>query len=148
MTGCNPFLLHRQSEYRFGSFLGTSSTASFLPYHRSAASQTRLPSSSGFSDFPLGIDRLGRHFGSDDFLSFGLSKSGGVIRSSLGGLGSELDTDIAGESRVGESSKDSTSIECVEDNPSVELESKELWEQFHSMETEMVITKSGRLFVE
>lgn len=32
----------------------------------------------------------------------------------------------------------------VHDDPVVELESKELWEKFHSMETEMVITKSGR----
>jgi len=32
----------------------------------------------------------------------------------------------------------------IRDDPIVELESKELWEKFHSMETEMVITKSGR----
>ncbi len=32
----------------------------------------------------------------------------------------------------------------VKDDPKVELEGKELWEQFHSRETEMVITKSGR----
>ena len=32
----------------------------------------------------------------------------------------------------------------VQDDPVVELESKELWEKFHVMETEMVITKSGR----
>lgn len=30
------------------------------------------------------------------------------------------------------------------DNPKVELESKDLWEQFHKLGTEMVITKSGR----
>jgi len=32
----------------------------------------------------------------------------------------------------------------VQDDPVVELESKELWEKFHAMDTEMVITKSGR----
>ncbi|KAJ8307886.1 hypothetical protein KUTeg_014562 [Tegillarca granosa] len=32
----------------------------------------------------------------------------------------------------------------VNDDPKVELESKELWEQFHKHGTEMVITKSGR----
>ena len=32
----------------------------------------------------------------------------------------------------------------VQDDPAVELESKELWEKFHAMDTEMVITKSGR----
>jgi T-box protein 2 len=32
----------------------------------------------------------------------------------------------------------------VHDDPKVELESKELWEQFHKLGTEMVITKSGR----
>ena len=32
----------------------------------------------------------------------------------------------------------------VHDDPKVELESKELWEQFHGFGTEMVITKSGR----
>ncbi|KAL5017210.1 hypothetical protein ScPMuIL_006799 [Solemya velum] len=32
----------------------------------------------------------------------------------------------------------------VQDDPKVELESKELWEQFHKIGTEMVITKSGR----
>jgi len=32
----------------------------------------------------------------------------------------------------------------VQDDPVVELDSKELWEKFHAMDTEMVITKSGR----
>lgn len=32
----------------------------------------------------------------------------------------------------------------VQDDPKVELESKELWEKFHKLGTEMVITKSGR----
>ncbi|RWS15011.1 t-box transcription factor tbx2-like protein [Dinothrombium tinctorium] len=32
----------------------------------------------------------------------------------------------------------------VEDDPKVSLESKDLWEKFHSLGTEMVITKSGR----
>ncbi|XP_023225544.1 T-box transcription factor TBX3-like [Centruroides vittatus] len=32
----------------------------------------------------------------------------------------------------------------VQDDPKVTLESKELWQQFHSFGTEMVITKSGR----
>ncbi|XP_013774378.1 T-box transcription factor TBX3-like isoform X2 [Limulus polyphemus] len=32
----------------------------------------------------------------------------------------------------------------VQDDPKVTLESKELWEQFHSLDTEMVITKLGR----
>ena len=32
----------------------------------------------------------------------------------------------------------------VQDDPKVELESKDLWEQFNTLGTEMVITKSGR----
>ncbi|EEC09788.1 t-box transcription factor tbx2, putative, partial [Ixodes scapularis] len=32
----------------------------------------------------------------------------------------------------------------VQDDPKVTLESKELWERFHTFGTEMVITKSGR----
>lgn len=32
----------------------------------------------------------------------------------------------------------------IEDDPKVSLESKDLWERFHSLGTEMVITKSGR----
>ncbi|KAL8577150.1 hypothetical protein ACOMHN_052452 [Nucella lapillus] len=32
----------------------------------------------------------------------------------------------------------------VQDDPKVELEGKELWQQFHRLGTEMVITKSGR----
>ena len=34
--------------------------------------------------------------------------------------------------------------EPVNDDPKVSLESKNLWEQFHDIGTEMVITKSGR----
>ncbi|XP_012679491.1 T-box transcription factor TBX2b isoform X2 [Clupea harengus] len=34
--------------------------------------------------------------------------------------------------------------EEVEDDPKVTLEAKDLWDQFHKVETEMVITKSGR----
>ena len=32
----------------------------------------------------------------------------------------------------------------VQDDPKVTLEAKELWEQFHKIGTEMVITKTGR----
>lgn len=32
----------------------------------------------------------------------------------------------------------------VHDDPKVELEGKDLWDQFHNIGTEMVITKSGR----
>lgn len=32
----------------------------------------------------------------------------------------------------------------IEDKPTVSLESKDLWERFHGLGTEMVITKSGR----
>lgn len=32
----------------------------------------------------------------------------------------------------------------VKDSPVVELEGRELWEKFHELESEMVITKSGR----
>lgn len=32
----------------------------------------------------------------------------------------------------------------IEDDPKVTLESKDLWERFHNLGTEMVITKSGR----
>ena len=32
----------------------------------------------------------------------------------------------------------------VQDDPHVELESKDLWQRFHKLQSEMVITKSGR----
>jgi len=32
----------------------------------------------------------------------------------------------------------------VQDDPKVELDGKDMWEQFHEIGTEMVITKSGR----
>ena len=32
----------------------------------------------------------------------------------------------------------------VQDDPQVELESKDLWQRFHKLQSEMVITKSGR----
>lgn len=35
----------------------------------------------------------------------------------------------------------------VVDDPKVTLEGKELWEKFHKLGTEMVITKSGRLVI-
>jgi T-box protein 2/T-box protein 3 len=38
----------------------------------------------------------------------------------------------------------SSGKEAVEDDPKVNLEMRELWEQFHGFGTEMVITKSGR----
>lgn len=56
------------------------------------------------------------------------SNTGSSNGTLVDGNGSELDVD-EGE---------------IRDDPVVELESKELWEKFHSMETEMVITKSGR----
>lgn len=34
--------------------------------------------------------------------------------------------------------------EGLEDDPKVTLDSKKLWNEFHKMGTEMVITKSGR----
>ena len=34
--------------------------------------------------------------------------------------------------------------EEVKDDPKVTLEQKELWEQFHALGTEMVVTKTGR----
>ena len=34
--------------------------------------------------------------------------------------------------------------ESVNDDPKVTLDQKELWDKFHGLGTEMVITKSGR----
>lgn len=42
------------------------------------------------------------------------------------------------------SSKSLQPEEGLEDDPKVTLESKNLWNEFHKMGTEMVITKSGR----
>ncbi|CAM9965238.1 unnamed protein product [Lampetra fluviatilis] len=39
---------------------------------------------------------------------------------------------------------DDCSVAAAEDDPRVTLEGKELWDQFHGIGTEMVITKSGR----
>lgn len=39
---------------------------------------------------------------------------------------------------------DSPGDSNVQDDPKVELDAKELWERFHELGTEMVITKSGR----
>ena len=61
----------------------------------------------------------------------------GVIFSASGGTTSSC----VGELTVDEEEDgDKTDVE----ETVVELDSKELWDKFHSMETEMVITKSGR----
>lgn len=39
---------------------------------------------------------------------------------------------------------DEAELADIKDDPKVELESRDLWERFHSLGTEMVITKSGR----
>jgi len=46
-------------------------------------------------------------------------------------------------SATGESGSESICLTDL-DKPQMELESKELWDQFHTLGTEMVITKSGR----
>lgn len=40
---------------------------------------------------------------------------------------------------------DEAELADIKDDPKVELESRDLWDRFHSLGTEMVITKSGRL---
>lgn len=39
---------------------------------------------------------------------------------------------------------DEAEMQDIKDDPKVELESRDLWERFHNLGTEMVITKSGR----
>ena len=43
-----------------------------------------------------------------------------------------------------EINKEDCSRRSVVEDPNVSLEANELWEQFHNIGTEMVITKSGR----
>lgn len=94
----------------------SSSTATTSPFNHSVTAAT------------VGDLGVARPFAgpTDMFLPFGLSRS--AFRG-LGGMEPVLDP-----------------RDEVEDDPRVELESKELWEKFHAMETEMVITKSGRYF--
>ena len=124
MTSFNPFVLQRPSDYRLSSLLASPFLPTATgPFQRHANAVSRSP----LSTFPPGISSTtnGRlpFAPADVLLPFGIPRGAG--------LRSIDPTDQAIESDV-------------QDDPKVELESKELWEKFHSMETEMVITKSGR----
>ena len=45
---------------------------------------------------------------------------------------------------LGGDTREEVMKESVNDDPAVKLESSQLWEEFHHIGTEMVITKSGR----
>jgi hypothetical protein len=50
-----------------------------------------------------------------------------------------------GDNMFGQQPPQTLEDDGIQDDPKVELETKDLWEQFHGFGTEMVITKSGRL---
>jgi len=160
MTSFNPFLMQRPGvpDFRLSSALQLAAQGSFLPasvsaYHRAAAaaaaaaglttSESRGAGTAAPPDvflpalpLPFGAPATPPVLGARPMVSAAASTTttmtaAAATKSDTGsGAGSVVDVD-ADESDV-------------QDDPVVELESKELWEKFHAMDTEMVITKSGR----
>lgn len=142
MAAFHPFLYARPTDYSVGSILAATGHQSYHlpvvgtghhphphhPHHHHPGSLSLGPSS------PL-IAKLPRHpaASNPDAMRGGVPLAPGDVLLSHQGLVSRV---FRGLDSPGESN--------VQDDPKVELDSKELWERFHELGTEMVITKSGR----
>ena len=117
MAAYNPFLLQRQSDYSMSSLLSAHPHYN-LPGMLGHAGPHGIPS----SILPKLQQTVARSplTPADILLHQGLRAGSGIHRS--------LEPPEAE----------------VHDDPKVELEGKDLWDQFHQHGTEMVITKSGR----
>lgn len=139
MATFNPFLYTRPTDYSVSSILAATGHQAYLPgggggggggHHGAAAALGLGPTSPLFAKLPhhhhhhpVGNPGAVRAMP----LSTGdvLLPHQGVMSRSFRGLDSPGDSN-------------------VQDDPKVELDAKELWERFHELGTEMVITKSGR----
>ncbi|XP_014679941.1 PREDICTED: T-box transcription factor TBX3-like, partial [Priapulus caudatus] len=118
-----PFLLHRPSDFSMNSIL--------------TAQSQYFPGLQGLALHP--------HALSAPFTPKSLGQTPGLLSS--GHLSAE-ELMAAQQSMAASMQRPLRTIDPEDsqyvDNPKVDLESKELWEKFHKLGTEMVITKSGR----
>lgn len=125
MATFNPYLYTRPTDYSVSSILAASGHQAYLSGSSHAASLALGPSSPLLAKMPHPVCSSagvrGLSLGAGDVLM----SHQGVMPRAFRGL------DSPGESNV-------------QDDPKVELDAKDLWERFHELGTEMVITKSGR----
>jgi len=158
MASFNPFLIQRPGvpDFRLSSALQLAAQGSFLPasvsaYHRAAAAAAAAETRAGAGGVapadvflpgappPLAFNA--RATPPAAVVAARTSTSTTSTTAAVTDAGSGGTTSGGGLVNV-----DADDYACtdVHDDPAVELESKELWEKFHAMDTEMVITKSGR----
>jgi len=163
MASFNPFLIQRPGvpDFRLSSALQLAAQGSFLPasvsaYHRAAAAAAAAAAGLAPSESRGGGAASG---GGDVFLPapplpFAARATPPVVGARPAASGSSTaasTTSATGATADGSGGAAGNNVVDVDaedtevhDDPVVELESKELWEKFHLMDTEMVITKSGR----
>jgi len=163
MASFNPFLIQRPGvpDFRLSSALQLAAQGSFLPasvsaYHRAAAAAAAAAAGLAPSESRGGGAASG---GGDVFLPapplpFAARATPPVVGARPAASGSSTaasTTSATGATTDGSGGAAGNNVVDVDaedtevhDDPVVELESKELWEKFHLMDTEMVITKSGR----
>jgi len=163
MASFNPFLIQRPGvpDFRLSSALQLAAQGSFLPasvsaYHRAAAAAAAAAAGLAPSESRGGGGASG---GGDVFLPapplpFAARATPPVVGARPAASGSSTaasTTSATGATADGSGGAAGNNVVDVDaedtevhDDPVVELESKELWEKFHLMDTEMVITKSGR----
>lgn len=158
MTSFNPFLIQRPGvpDFRLSSALQLAAQGSFLPasvsaYHRAAAAAAAAAA----AGLTPSESRGGGGAPPDVFLPgppmpFGACGTPPVFgaRPVVSAASATTTTTAATKSDTASAAGSVVDVDAddtdVLDDPAVELESKELWEKFHAMDTEMVITKSGR----
>jgi len=162
MTSFNPFLMQRPGvpDFRLSSALQLAAQGSFLPasvsaYHRAAAAAAAAAA----AGLTPSESRSAAGGPPDVFLPalplpFGARATPPVLgaRPAVSAASTTTTTTTAAaKSDTGSVAGNVVDVDAddadVQDDPVVELESKELWEKFHAMDTEMVITKSGRYIV-
>ena len=154
MTSFNPFLMQRPGvpDFRLSSALQLAAQGSFLPasvsaYHRAAAAAAAAGLTSSES---RGAAAPPDMFLPAPPLPFAARATPPVIgsRQAVSAAPTATKTAAAAAADGGGTAGGVVDVDAddaeVHDDPVVELESKELWEKFHVMDTEMVITKSGR----
>lgn len=142
-------------DFRLSSALQLAAQGSFLPasvsaYHRAAAAAAAAAAGLTPSESRAGGGAPPDVFLPAPPLPFGARATPPVLgpRSLASSTSTASTTTAAAASDAGGTAGSAVNVDAddadVQDDPVVELESKELWEKFHAMDTEMVITKSGR----
>jgi len=169
MASFNPFLIQRPGvpDFRLSSALQLAAQGSFLPasvsaYHRAAAAAAAAAAGPAAAAGLAPSESRGggaASGGGDVFLPapplpFAARATPPVVGARPAASGSSTaasTTSATGATADGSGGAAGNNVVDVDaedtevhDDPVVELESKELWEKFHLMDTEMVITKSGR----